>query len=100
MPGHEYALPAGQQTIAHAFSAAGYRTAYFGKWHLAGFHESEGRAAFHITDPARRGGFDTWAGYENNNSPYDSWIHGGAGKGRLPLPPARARDRRAHLALH
>jgi arylsulfatase A-like enzyme len=28
----------------------------------------------------RRGGFETWAGYENNNSQWDSWVHGGAGK--------------------
>ncbi|WP_321473709.1 sulfatase [uncultured Paludibaculum sp.] len=78
--GHEHALPDGQKTVAHAFNDAGYRTAYFGKWHLAGWHEAKGRAAFYVTDPARRGGFETWAGYENNNSQYDSWIHGGSGK--------------------
>ena len=80
VPGHEYPMPAGQQTIAHAFKAAGYRTAYFGKWHLDGFHEATGRAAMHIVPPDRRGGFETWVGYENNNSQYDSWVHGGQGK--------------------
>jgi len=80
VPGHEYPLPENQPTLANVFRDAGYRTAYFGKWHLAGFKEATGRAAFHITDPNRRGGFETWAGYENNNSPYDSWIHGGAGR--------------------
>lgn len=80
VPGHEYPLPDGQKTIANVFNDAGYRTAYFGKWHLAGWHEANGRAAFYITDPAKRGGFETWAGYDNNNSQYDSWIHGGAGK--------------------
>jgi arylsulfatase A-like enzyme len=78
--GHEYPLPDGQRTLAHAFNDAGYRTAYFGKWHLAGFHEATGRAAFYVTDPNKRGGFETWAGYDNNNSQYDSWIHGGAGR--------------------
>jgi len=78
--GHEFPLPDGQRTVAHAFNDAGYHTAYFGKWHLAGFHESNGRAAFYITDPAKRGGFETWAGYDNNNSQYDSWVHGGEGK--------------------
>lgn len=78
--GHEYSLPEGQKTVAHAFNDAGYRTAYFGKWHLGGWHEAKGRAAFFITDPARRGGFETWAGYENNNSQYDSWVHGGTGQ--------------------
>ena len=77
VPGHEYPMPDGQPTIAHVFDAHGYDTAYFGKWHLDGFHESEGRAAFHIVPPARRGGFKTWIGYENNNSPWDCWVHGG-----------------------
>src|SRR5437764_6348001 len=45
VPGHEYPLPTGQPTIADVFNANGYNTAYFGKWHLGGFHESNGRAA-------------------------------------------------------
>ena len=80
VPGHEHPLPDGQKTVAHAFNDAGYHTAYFGKWHLAGWHEMNGRAAFYITDPNKRGGFETWAAYDNNNSQYDSWVHGGAGK--------------------
>ena len=80
VPGHEYPLPEGQKTIANVFNDAGYATAYFGKWHLAGFHESEGRSAMRIVPPGRRGGFQTWVGYDNNNSQYDCWVHGGAGK--------------------
>jgi arylsulfatase A-like enzyme len=80
VPGHEYPLPDGQKTVAHPFNEAGYHTAYFGKWHLGGWHESRGRAAMFITDPQKRGGFETWAGYENNNSQWDSWVHGGSGK--------------------
>ena len=80
VPGHEYPLPEGQKTVADVFNANGYHTAYFGKWHLGGWHEKDGRAAFFITDPARRGGFETWSGYENNNSQWDCWVHGGAGK--------------------
>jgi arylsulfatase A-like enzyme len=79
VPGHEYPLPEGQRTIADVFNASGYRTAYFGKWHLGGFHERNGRAAYFITNPARRGGFESWTGYENNNSQWDCWVHGGAG---------------------
>lgn len=79
VPGHEHALPEGRKTIAHVFNEHGYDTAYFGKWHLDGFHESRGRAAFHIVPPARRGGFGTWTGYENNNSQWDCWVHGGEG---------------------
>src|SRR4051812_4900625 len=52
VPGHEYPLPAGQPTIADIFNANGYDTAYFGKWHLGGFHETSERAAFFITDPS------------------------------------------------
>jgi len=80
VPGNEYRLPEEQQTIATPLQAAGYQTAYFGKWHLDGFHERDGRAAMHIIPPERRRGFDVWAAYENNNSQWDSWVHGGAGK--------------------
>jgi len=79
VPGHEYPLPEGQPTVANAFNDAGYRTAYFGKWHVDGWHERNGRAAMHIVPPERRGGFSDWLGYENNNSQWDSWVHGGSG---------------------
>lgn len=87
--GHEYPLPQGQKTVASVFKEHGYRTAYFGKWHLDGFKEkSGGRAAFHVVPPERRGDFDEWCAYENNNSPWDSWVHGGEGESafqrRLP----------------
>jgi arylsulfatase A-like enzyme len=80
VPGHEYPLPEGQETIAKPFKDAGYRTAYFGKWHLQGFKEREGRTAMKVIPVNRRGGFETWAAYENNNSQYDCWIHGGEGE--------------------
>lgn len=80
VPGHEYRLPPDMPTIAHVFNEHGFDTAYFGKWHLDGFHEREGRAAMHIIPPERRGGFGTWIGYENNNSQWDTWVHGGQGK--------------------
>jgi arylsulfatase A-like enzyme len=79
VPGHEYRLPAGHATIAEPFKNAGYHTGYFGKWHVDGFHERNGRGAMHIIPPERRGGFDVWTAYENNNSQFDSWVHGGDG---------------------
>lgn len=93
VPGHEYQLPPEQKTIAHVFNENDYDTAYFGKWHLDGFHECnmannnyndelhKGRAAMHIVPPERRGGFKKWMGYENNNSPWDCWVHGDIGTG-------------------
>ena len=88
VPGHEYPLPEGMPTVADVFNEHDFDTAYFGKWHLGGFEERNGRAAMFITDPHRRGGFDTWVGYDNNNSQWDTWVHGGEGDGafhyRLP----------------
>ena len=88
VPGHEYPLPEGMPTVADVFNKHDFDTAYFGKWHLGGFEERNGRAAMFITDPNRRGGFDTWVGYDNNNSQWDTWVHGGEGDGafhyRLP----------------
>ncbi len=79
VPGHEYQMDPNMPTIATAMKEAGYRTAYFGKWHLDGFHERDGRAAMHIIPQDRRGDFDEWIGYENNNSQWDDWVHGGQG---------------------
>jgi len=78
VPGHDIAMPDGLPTIAHAFKAAGYSTAYFGKWHVDGCaNRSPGtRPAFQTVRRSRRGGFDCWIGYENNNAQYDCWVHG------------------------
>lgn len=46
---------------------------------MDGFHERTGRGAMHIVPPHRRGGFKRWIGYENNNSQWDCWVHGGEG---------------------
>jgi arylsulfatase A-like enzyme len=82
VPGHEHPLPEGMPTVATAFNQAGYHTAYFGKWHVGGWHERDGRAAFaHIARP-NRGDFQQWLGYENNNSQWDCWVHGHDAAGR------------------
>ena len=82
VPGHEYPLDPKLPTVASVFREHGYETLYLGKWHLDGFHESEGRAAFHLIPKERRGGFEKWLGYENNNSPWDSYVHGDMGRAR------------------
>jgi arylsulfatase A-like enzyme len=78
-PAHQDLLDPNLPTIADHFKSAGWHTAWFGKWHLDGFKEGSTRASHHITPPERRGRFDTWVGYENNNSQWDSWVHGGEG---------------------
>ncbi len=88
--GHEHPFPDDMPTIARPFNEAGYDTAWFGKWHVDGFKERTGRAAFHTVSPNRRGGFNTWIGYENNNAQWDSWVHGHRANGeeveRYQLP--------------
>lgn len=76
VPGHEDPLPENLPTVADAFNGAGYDTAWFGKWHVGGIREAEGRAAFATVAKELRGRFQTWIGYDNNNSQYDSWVHG------------------------
>lgn len=87
VPGHQYPLPDGMPTLAGPLAAAGYHTAWIGKWHLDGHHEGgiPQRGAWHIVPRERRGGFATWLGYDNNNSPWDSWVHGHDGEGEVPL---------------
>ncbi|MCC7492463.1 MAG: sulfatase [Fimbriimonadaceae bacterium] len=79
VPGHEYRLSPELPTVAHAFREHGYHTGWFGKWHVDGHHERDGRGALHAVPRSRRGGFDEWLGYENNNSQYDCWVHGHRG---------------------
>ena len=67
-------LPPGTATVAHAFAAAGYRTSYVGKWHLA----PETGAAFvtpegwigqgYWVHPDFRGGFQEWCAFNVSNN--------------------------------
>jgi len=62
--------------VATYLSKAGYETSYIGKWHQYGRGpEGTGSKTF-VIPKENRGGFDTWIGYENNNSQYDTWVHG------------------------
>ncbi|HKJ90043.1 MAG TPA: sulfatase-like hydrolase/transferase, partial [Oceanipulchritudo sp.] len=77
VPGHRDPMPEGMPTVADAFNAAGYETAWFGKWHVDGWQGGNGmRPAFHTVPRSRRGGFKQWIGYENNLAPFDCWVHG------------------------
>lgn len=82
-PGHDHALPEGMPTVAAPFNDAGYRTAWFGKWHVDGRENraEDERSGKALVRPERRGGFETWLGYENNNLQYDCWVHGHDARG-------------------
>ena len=58
-------------TITEPFRKEGYHTAWIGKWHLDG---SNSRT--HYVPPERRGGFDYWVGYENNNNQHEGYVYG------------------------
>jgi arylsulfatase A-like enzyme len=77
VPAHQDPLPPEMSTAADLFNAAGYDTAYFGKWHLDGVKEwQHPRACKQFIPPERRGRFNRWIGYENNNMQYDTHVHG------------------------
>ncbi len=67
------ALPPEFPTVAHAFEAGGYHTAFVGKWHVDGSNDRE-----HYVPPERRGGFRYWMGYENNNNQHECYVYGSA----------------------
>ena len=61
-------LPEDSRTIAHEMADQGYRTAYFGKWHLAPKDREAALVgevhAKTIVPENKRGGFDFWEGFE------------------------------------
>lgn len=106
IPGHNWRMPEGQETLAHVFNREGYKTAYFGKWHVDGpiVKQPDGsikyehrqlckeapndgmkRETYLYKPKEARGGFGTWLGYENNNSPHNTWVHGHTETEEVPL---------------
>lgn len=73
-------LPVDATTLAHCFRAAGYDTAYVGKWHLAGLHEP--------VPVELQGGYDYWLGanaLELVSDAYDTVLYDKEGRAvRLP----------------
>jgi len=64
-------LPAEEFCMAEMFKAAGYRTAYIGKWHLDG----HGRDSY--IPPERRQGFDYWKVLECTHNYNQSFYYAG-----------------------
>ncbi len=66
-------------TVAHAFRAAGYRTSWVGKWHLASNQGIEGwsNGADYWVHPYLRAGFEDWYGFDCSNHYYNTrYSHG------------------------
>jgi len=61
-------LPEKELCMAEIFKSAGYKTAYYGKWHL------DGHGRYNNVQPYRRQGFDHWkaleCSHQYNNMPY------------------------------
>lgn len=68
---NDVCLGGAQTSIADAFDAAGYRTAYIGKWHLDG----HGRSGY--IPPERRHGFQFWRTLECTHDYNDSRYYAG-----------------------
>jgi len=72
-------LPKGETTLAHHFDAAGYDTAYIGKWHLGSAEP---------VAPGERGGYRHWLAsniLEFTSGPFDTVVHDNHGRPvRLP----------------
>lgn len=77
---HEDRLDPSFPTVTDVLKQNGYETIYLGKWHLAGFRERDGRSALRTVPREDRGRFDTWLGYDNNNSQWDCFVHGHDGE--------------------
>jgi arylsulfatase A-like enzyme len=57
-------------SVADQFNAAGYSTAYIGKWHLDGGPREPG-----YVPPERRHGFNYWSANECNHNYFYSWFY-------------------------
>lgn len=80
---HEDKLDPAIPTVTDVYNEGGYETIYLGKWHMAGIKESEHRSMRETVPMVDRGRFDTWLGYDNNNSQWDTWLHGHDGENEV-----------------
>jgi arylsulfatase A-like enzyme len=78
---HDDPLDPALPTVATVLRDDGYDTCYIGKWHLDGeqpgldLADPANHARNRIIPKDRRGGFETWFGFEYSNRPYDTWVN-------------------------
>lgn len=82
--GHDYHLDNKYPFLSDYFNQEGYKTMYFEKWHLDGSHVPITNEASKLIVPRnKRGNFDTWIGYENNNNQNHFYLHGHDNQGEI-----------------
>lgn len=73
-------LPRRAKTVAHHLRAAGYHTAFFGKWHLARREAKVPVVGEHhakmVVPREDHGGFEFWEGFESGFVLNNPWLHG------------------------
>jgi len=78
VPGIEWRMSPAEYTLADAFNAADYHTAYVGKWHLYGDHtvdwaESNRKSALTPVPRTYQGRWQKWLGFELRNDPFNTF---------------------------
>jgi len=79
VPALGYRMSPAERTLGEAIQAAGYQTAYMGKWHLYSLYGVVGNQTLAQANrtpiPAsHRRGWDIWRGFELRNDFYDTWF--------------------------
>lgn len=74
--GHELTMKRDLPLISDIFNENNYDTIFLGKWHLAGLSINQ---HVNVIPKKDRGRFSTFLGYENNNSPFETYVHGHEG---------------------
>lgn len=96
------ALQGTEQTLATSFDAAGYQTAYIGKWHLAPRRPGQTDEGIGWVPPECRGGFkDFWEAanlLEFTSHPFDTVLYDA--EGNEVRPPGYRVDAMTDRAIH
>jgi len=73
VPGLTWRMSPAERTLADEFNAAGYHTAYIGKWHLDGVTDHHGFPRF--IPRSRQGRWRKWLAFELRNAHFDTILY-------------------------